>query len=86
MSANIVTIEAGEVSYESDMPIGALKSVLKAAGTGDLDGIIKGLSEFVLTWPFDSDPADPAAWDALRRSEFTAIIAGIMEGLGTEGK
>lgn len=83
-----VTLEdgLGVVLYESDMPIGALKSVLGAANTGDLGSIIEGLARFIIEWPFEGEPTDPAAWENLRRSQFTSVITSVMEDLQDEGK
>lgn len=81
-----VTTEQGEIVYDSDMPIGSLKGVLGAANDGDLDGIIVGLSAFVVSWPFEGDPAKAEDWNALRRSEFNALIVSVMEDLGKLGE
>jgi len=87
MSADLRTVETkdGEVVYDSDMPIKALKSVMGAGKTGDLDGIIEGFRVFVSVWPYKGDPTDAEAWDDLKRSQFNAIVTAVMEDLGELG-
>lgn len=81
-----ITIEDGRVVYDADMPIGALRSMLAASESGDMTTLIEAFSTFVEEWPYEGDPKDLEAWDKLRRSQFTAIINGISEHLGSLGE
>lgn len=81
-----VTTKSGEFKYDSDMPIGALKALLSAASESDITKVIEALALFITEWPFEGDPANPEAWDAIRRSEFNALVTGIMEDLGKLGE
>jgi hypothetical protein len=80
-----VDTKDGDVVYDSDMPIKSLKSVMGAGKTGDLDDIIKGFKDFIVSWPYEGDPTDPEAWDELRRSQFNNVVTGVMEDLGELG-
>jgi hypothetical protein len=80
-----VQIEQGEVQYDSDMPMGALEALTGAAKEGELGAIMGALSEFVVAWPFDGDPSDPASWRGLRRTQFNAVVQAVMEDLGDQG-
>lgn len=81
-----VTTDKGEFEYDPDMPIGALKGLLGGATDNDLDSIIRNLAKFVIAWPFEGDPADPEAWDNLKRTEFNAVVTGVMADLGKLGE
>ena len=87
MSADLRTVETkdGEIVYDSDMPIKSLKSVMGAGKSGDLNDIINGFKDFIVSWPYNGDPTDPEVWDELRRSEFNAIVTSVMEDLGDLG-
>ena len=88
MSAAIrtVTTEKGTIEYDSDMPIGYLEGMLTASDTASLTSLMENMSEFVVKWSFDGDPTDVDAWRKLRRSEFNAVMLGIMEDLGALGE
>lgn len=89
MSAAVIrTVETdkGTFEYDSDMPMGALKGLLGAAQDGNLDGLIGNLAKFVTAWPYKGKPGNVKDWEALRRSEFNAIVLGIMKDLGTLGE
>jgi hypothetical protein len=85
-SVRSIQIEKGEVEYDSDMPIGALRQLFGAAQSGDLGELIGGLSAFVVSWPFTGKPSDPNSWDKLRRSEFADITQAILKDLGDLGE
>ena len=88
MSAAIrtVTTEKGTVEYNSDMEIGYLEGILSAGENVSLGGLIDNLSKFVTKWSFDGDPANPDDWRKLARSEFNAVMLGVMEDLGALGE
>lgn len=89
MSADIRTIEIegyGPLKYDADMPIGALRGLMSGSKEQDLGGMLNALSAFVIEWPFKGDPNDPASWDLLRRSEFTAVTTVLVEDLGALGE
>lgn len=88
MSAAIRKVETsvGTIEYDSDMPIGVLRRLFGSAETGGLDTMIEALSEFIVSWPFDSDPKDASSWDALRRSEFQAVTTGVIQDLAAAGE
>lgn len=75
----------GDIDYEEDMPMGALRRIMAAANSGDLELMIEGYSKFVSAWPFAGDPSDPEAWDDLKRSEFNAITSEIVADLASLG-
>ena len=88
MSAAIrtVTTEKGTIEYDSDMPIGYLEGILSSSETVSLTALMENLSKFVVKWSFDGDPSDVEAWRKLRRSEFNAVMLGVMEDLGALGE
>lgn len=89
MSAAIRTVEVeehGEATYDSDMPMGALRGLLGAASDGSLDGLIGSLSLIVKSWPFEGDPAKEGDWDLVKRTEFNALVTAVVEDLGTLGE
>ena len=78
-----VTISAGEVTYDSNMPIRVLRQMTNAE---DLDGLVESLTGFVKEWPFDGSPEKVEDWDELGRVEFNELIRGVMEDLGQAGE
>lgn len=80
-----VKTEAGQVAYDSDMPMRSLEAILTAAQTGDLAALMGGLSEFVTEWPFGGDPSDIEAWRDLRRSQFNQVTQAVIEDIGELG-
>lgn len=89
MSAAIRTVEVaghGEATYDSDMPMGALRGLLGAAGEGSLDGLIESLCLIVKTWPFEGDPAKVEDWDVIKRTQFNALVTAVVEDLGALGE
>lgn len=80
-----VKTKAGEVAYDSDMPMRSLEAILSAAQTGDLKSLMQGLAEFVTEWPFEGDPSDIEAWRDLRRSEFNSVTSAVIEDIGELG-
>jgi hypothetical protein len=79
-----VPTEKGDIQYNSDMPVRALKGLL--GSSGDMDGIISNLAVFVTAWPFEGEPSDPEAWEDLARSEFNTTVKAVMEDLGKLGE
>lgn len=75
----------GEVKYDSDMPMGVLKALMKAGTTGDLGGMQESLTELVTEWCYDGDPTEVEAWDNLRRTQFQALTEAMMEDLASLG-
>lgn len=75
----------GWVEYDSDMPMGALRAVMRAGASGNMDDLFNGLSRMIINWSFDGDPSNVDAWDDLRRSTFNEIVKGTMEDLGSLG-
>lgn len=89
MSAEVRTVEAlgKEVTYDPDMPMGAIRGLMKAGEDSNIEGMMTALQKIVLSWDFDGDPtAGIEAWDNLRRSEFLAITAAVMEDMGSLGE
>ena len=88
MSAAIRTIKlpAGEATYDSDMPMGALRQMLGASETGDLGGLVEALTTIVISWPYKGKPKNASDWDNLKRSEFNGIVRGVVEDLGSLGE
>ena len=88
MSAAIrtVTTEKGTIEYDSDMPIGYLEGLLGASENVSLKDLMENLSKFVVAWSFDGDPTNIDDWRKLRRSEFNAVMLGVMEDLGALGE
>ena len=88
MSAAIrtVVLSKGEATYDSDMPMSTFRKLLGASAEGSLDGIIESMAEMVQTWPFEGDPSDEGAWDALRRTEFNELVTKVTEDLGALGE
>lgn len=88
MSADLRTValpSGGEVTYDADMPIGAVEDIQTAAESGKLGSLREALSEFVVEWTFDGSPTNPEDWKPLRRSVFSEAITAIMEDLGKLG-
>lgn len=81
-----VTTDKGEVTYDDDMRIGALRGLFSSAKSGDIDVLVKSLSGIVFEWYLDSDPQDDSNWDELRMSEFQAITTAILTDLGGLGE
>jgi hypothetical protein len=75
----------GEATYESDMPMKHLNQIMDAARDNDLGELQAGLAAFTLSWPFDGEPSDVAAWGELKRTDFNAMSRGILKDLGTLG-
>ena len=89
MSAAIRTValpNGEEAAYDSDMPMGALRQMLGASTEGDLGGLIESLTSIVVSWTYGGEPSNPEDWDALRRSEFNAIVKAVVEDLGALGE
>lgn len=89
MSAEVRTVKVeghGDATYDSDMPMGALRGLLGSASGGSLDGLIVSLSQIVKSWPFEGDPADAEDWDAVKRTEFNALVTAVVEDLGSLGE
>lgn len=78
--------EKGSATYDPDMPMGTLRGLLKAGGTGDLEGMIESLAGIIKSWPFKGSPSNPEDWDMLRRSEFMALTSAVVEDMGTLGE
>lgn len=88
MSAELRTVilpSEEEVTYDADMPIGAIEAIQEAAESGKLGALRVALSSFVSDWTFEGDPSDPESWKALRRSTFAEVVQGIMGDLGDQG-
>lgn len=81
-----VKTDKGEVTYDDDMKIGALRGFFASVNSGDFEALISSLSSIVHEWEYDGDPQDEAAWDELRLSDFQAITSGIMADLGGLGE
>lgn len=88
MSAEVRKVEAlgKSVEYDPDMPMGTIKGLLAAGETGNLTQMIDALTGMVTKWDFDGDPSEVASWDALRRSQFTAITTAVMEDMSKLGE
>ena len=84
-SLRTVTTDDGPITYDSDMPIGALRQMTAAQG-GDLGALIGAFSQVVTSWPYDGEPGDPASWDLLRTSQFSRVTEAIATDLGTLGE
>ena len=83
-----VTLEAGEATYESDMPMKHLNRIMRAAREDNLDELIVGLAAFTLSWPYDElagEPSDPEAWGELPRTKFNELTKAILADLGALG-
>lgn len=80
-----VDIEAGQVAYDSDMPMHALEAIMAASDSGNLTGLMEGLSEFVTEWPFEGDPSELDAWRNLRRTQFNAVTSAVVTDIGELG-
>ncbi len=80
-----VETDSGDVTYESDMPMKALNKIMRAGKDSDLEALQEGLSEFVLSWPFEGEPSDVEAWGELKRSQFNEVTAGVLGDLGEMG-
>lgn len=85
-SLRTVKTDKGDIVYDSDMPVRALKGLFGGANNSDIDAIILALSAFVKEWPFGGSPTNPEDWDNLRRTEFNLVVRGIMEDLGALGE
>lgn len=89
MSAgNIRTIEfeGGSATYDSDMPMSALRGLLESSAAGDLGGLIEALTGIVKSWTFEGSPENDEDWDALRRSQFNAVVKGVTGDLAELGE
>lgn len=79
--------DGGTVSYNANMPMGALVALTKASASGELGDMMLALSKFVTAWSFTGKPGDFSSWESLGRKEFTAVIeavTGDMAELGEE--
>jgi predicted RNA polymerase sigma factor len=85
-SLRTITLPKGDVVYDSDMPMGALRGINRGAADGNLDDVVKALATFIVSWPFKGEPTDPDAWDLLRRSEFSNLIKSVMEDINEAGE
>jgi hypothetical protein len=81
-----VTYADGDLTYDSDMPMGALRLLFKAANSGDLTEMFGAYKDIVVTWPYEGDPTEIEAWDALRRSEFMRLNEALMQSLSDLGE
>lgn len=87
-----ISARGTEVTYNANMPMRHLKKLLGGATDSDLNEIVAGLTQFVISWGFTDengkplDPTDPEAWDDLGRLEFNATLRGITEDLGSLGE
>ncbi len=81
-----VTYADGDLTYDSDMPMGALRLLFKAANSGDLTQMFDAYKDIVVTWPYEGDPKEMDGWDALRRSQFMRLNEALMESLGDLGE
>lgn len=81
-----VTTDKGEITYDDDMRVGALRGLFSSAKSGDLDALIDSLSDIVAEWHYEGDPQDAEQWDQLRLSEFQEITSAIMTDLGGLGE
>lgn len=89
MSAAIRTVQvegSGPLTYDSDMPMRAIRALMAGANDGDFGEMITGLSSFVITWSEEGDPTDPEAWNDLRRIKFNDTVLAVVEDLGTLGE
>lgn len=82
----LVEFDGGNVSYDSDMPIGALRKIVRASSKGDFDALIAGLTGFVTSWSFPGTPSDESAWDSLKRSQFNAVVTAVTGNLAAQGE
>ena len=80
-----VKTDAGDIAYDSDMPMRALEAMMSAGDTGNLVGLMEGLSAFVVEWPFEGDPSDIEAWRNLRRSQFNDVTTAVVKDIGDLG-
>jgi hypothetical protein len=81
-----VTYEDGDLTYDADMPMGAMRKLFGAANSGDLGEMFEAYSKIVHTWPYEGDPKRADAWDGLKRSEFAKLNAAIMGSLSDLGE
>jgi len=81
-----VQVKGGEATYDSDMPMSALRGLLSSATEGDLKGLMEAMTGIVLAWPYKGDPNTIEGWDALKRSEFNSVVTGVTEDLGELGE
>ena len=79
-----VTLDDGEVTYDANMPVKVLR--LMSAESPSLEVLIEALSKFVISWPFEGNPADSEAWVGLGRMDFNRVVTGVMEDLGKSGE
>lgn len=87
-AADLRTVKAldKEVTYDPDMPMGVIRNLMKAGQDSNIEHMIDGMRQLVVTWDFDGDPSKMESWDALRRSQFMAVISAVMEDMGKLGE
>ena len=81
-----LSVKAGEVVFDSNTKMGALRRIIKAANTGDLDTLMEGFSRVIISWPYAGDPTDIDAWDELGREEFNELVQGVTGAFATAGE
>lgn len=81
-----IEVPAGVIKYDSDMPMGVLKALMKSGADGDLGAMQESLALLVVEWCYEGDPKDVESWDLLRRSEFQSLTEKMMEDLGSLGE
>lgn len=81
-----IEVPAGIIKYDSDMPMGVLKALMKSGTDGDLGGMQESLSQLVVEWCYEGDPKDIEAWDLLRRTQFQSLTEAMMEDLKELGE
>ena len=82
-----VKVKNGDIAtYDSDMPMGVMKKLLGAARNGNLDGLISSLSKFIVSWPYEGDPANEESWDAVTRTQFNSLVGAVTDDLGSLGE
>jgi hypothetical protein len=81
-----VSYADGELAYDADMPMGAMRKLFGAANTGDLLEMFEAYSKIIYSWPYEGDPKNVDAWDALKRTEFARLNEAVMGSLADLGE
>ena len=87
--ADLRKVEYGDgqhLVYDADMKMGALRRIMSAGQSGDLEVMFEAFTSIVMEWSYKSDPRKMEAWDDLRKSEFTALNEALMEDLQALGE